>query len=34
MNIRSGLEVQIANLAPLKERLKKVENININTVEK
>ena len=34
MNIRSGLEVQIANMAPLKERLEKVEWININSVEK
>jgi hypothetical protein len=34
MNIRSGLEVQVANMAPLKTRLEKVEGVNINSVEK
>ena len=34
MNIRPGLEVQVANLARLKDRLEKVEWININSVEK
>jgi len=34
MNIRAGLEVQVANLAPLKSRLKRVEGIDVNSVEK
>lgn len=34
MNVRPGLEVQVANLARLKDRLEKVEWININSVEK
>jgi len=34
MNIRSGLEVQVANIAPLKTRLERVEWVNINSVEK
>ena len=34
MNVRSGLEVQLANMSPLKERLEKVEWVNINSVEK
>jgi len=34
MNIRSGLEVQVANVAPLKTRLEKVEWVSINSVEK
>lgn len=34
MNIRSWLEVQVANMAALKSRLEKVEGININWVEK
>ena len=34
INIRPGLEVQIANLARLKDRLERVEWININSVEK
>lgn len=34
MNIRAWLEVQVANLAPLKSRLKRVEGIEVNSVEK
>ena len=34
INIRPGLEVQVANMAPLKDRLEKVEWIFINSVEK
>lgn len=34
MNIRAGLEVQVANLAPLKSRLKRVEGIDVTSVEK
>ncbi len=34
MNIRPGLEVQVANLARLKDRLERVEWININSIEK
>ncbi len=34
MNIRPGLEVQIANLAPLKDRLERVEWLFVNSVEK
>ena len=34
INIRPGLEVQVANLARLKDRLERVEWININSVEK
>lgn len=34
MNIRAWLEVQIANMAPLKERLEKVWKVNINSVDK
>lgn len=34
MNIRAWLEVQVANLAPLKSRLKRVEGIDVNSVEK
>lgn len=34
MNIRAGLEVQVANLAPLKSRLQRVEWVNITSVEK
>ncbi|MDD3646384.1 MAG: DUF1704 domain-containing protein [Candidatus Gracilibacteria bacterium] len=34
MNIRPGLEVQVANIAPLKDRLERVEGIYVNTVEK
>jgi len=34
VNIRPGLEVQLANMAPLKDRLKKVEWIFVNSVEK
>ena len=34
MNIRPGLEVQIANLAPLKDRLERVEGIFVNSIEK
>jgi hypothetical protein len=34
MNIRPGLEVQVANLARLKDRLERVEWININSVDK
>lgn len=34
VNARPGLEVQVANLAPLKDRLKRVEWIYVNTVEK
>ena len=34
MNIRAGLEVQVANLAPLKARLEKVEGIDVTSVEK
>lgn len=34
MNVRPGLEVQVANKVPLLERLKKVQNIKINSVEK
>jgi len=34
INIRPGLEVQVANLARLKDRLERVEWINVNSVEK
>lgn len=34
MNVRPGLEVQVANKVPLLERLKKVQNIKVNSVEK
>lgn len=34
MNVRPGLEVQVANKIPLLERLKKVANIKVNSVEK
>lgn len=34
MNVRPGLEVQVANKIPLLERLKKVENIQIHSVQK
>ena len=34
MNIRPWLELQIANLAPLKDRLERVEWLYVNTVEK
>jgi len=34
VNIRPWLEVQLANMAPLKDRLKKVEWIFVNSVEK
>lgn len=34
MNIRPGLEVQVVNNAPLHTRLKKVEGIEVNSVEK
>ncbi len=34
INIRPGLEVQIANMAPLKDRLERVEWIFVNSVEK
>ena len=34
LNIRPWLEVQVANLSPLKDRLKKVEWIYVNSVEK
>lgn len=34
MNIRAGLEVQVANLAPLKSRLKRVEGIDVTSIEK
>gem|GEM_PF-5529703 len=34
MNIRAGLEVQVANLAPLKSRLERVEGIEVKSVEK
>ncbi len=34
MNIRAGLEVQVANIAPLKDRLERVEWVSINSVEK
>ncbi len=34
MNIRPGLEVQIANMARLKDRLERVEGVYINSVEK
>ncbi len=34
LNIRPGLDVQIANMAPLKDRLQKVEWIFVNSVEK
>lgn len=34
MNVRAGLEVQIANMAPLKQRLDRVEGVNINSPEK
>lgn len=34
MNVRPGLEVQVANKIPLLERLKKVSNIKVNSVEK
>jgi len=34
MNIRPWLELQVANLAPLKDRLERVEWLYVNTVEK
>lgn len=34
VNVRPGLEVQVANLVPMQERLKKVENLKVNSVEK
>lgn len=34
VNVRPGLEVQVANKVPLLERLKKVQNIKVNSVEK
>lgn len=34
MNARAGLELQVANLAPLRDRLDRVEGIYIQTVEK
>ncbi len=34
LNIRPGLELQMANLSPLKDRLKKVDGIFVNSVEK
>lgn len=34
MNVRPGLEVQVANKIPLLERLKKVQNIKVNSVDK
>lgn len=34
MNIRPWLEVQLANMAPLEERLKKVQKIKITSIEK
>ena len=34
INIRPGLEVQVANLARLKDRLERVEWINVNSIEK
>lgn len=34
MNIRPWLEVQVANMSPLKDRLERVEWIYVNTVEK
>jgi len=34
MNVRAGLEVQVANMAPLRERLDRVEWVNINSPEK
>lgn len=34
VNVRPGLEVQVANLHPLWERLKKVQNVKVNSVEK
>lgn len=34
MNIRPWLEVQVANMAPLKDRLERVEGVFINSVEK
>ncbi|MDC0506180.1 hypothetical protein OAN96_01145, partial [Candidatus Gracilibacteria bacterium] len=34
MNVRAGLEVQVANMSPLKQRLDRVEGVNINSPEK
>jgi hypothetical protein len=34
MNIRPGLQVQLANMARLKDRLDRVEGIYVNSVEK
>lgn len=34
MNARAWLEVQVANLAPLKNRLKRIEGVFVNSVEK
>lgn len=34
VNVRPWLEVQVANLVPMQERLKKVENLKVNSVEK
>lgn len=34
VNVRPWLEVQVANLTPMYERLKKVENLKVNSIEK
>lgn len=34
INARAGLEVQVANLAPLKSRLERVEGIDVSSIEK
>jgi hypothetical protein len=34
VNVRPGLEVQVANRIPLLERLQKVEKLKITSVEK
>ena len=34
VNLRPWLEVQVANMAPLKDRLERVEWVYVNTVEK
>jgi len=34
MNIRPGLEIQNVNLTPLRERLDKLEGVDVGTIEK
>jgi len=34
MNARAGLEIQVANMTPLKTRLERIEGIEVHNVEK